>query len=205
MASSNKTWKGFTRQQIVDFCNAQGARTFSLQDFYRAKERIFKEFKPDNHHREEKVRQTLQYLRDDGFITFLDNSGHYTLRDVELLDSEKEEMKTIDLRSETPKKREYIMETYIRDTKWAKQARETFGHDCMYKKCDNSFLKENGKPYIEVHHILPMCEGGENAIWNLSVLCAHHHRMAHFADSETCLSVKKYLEKETQWRIANQQ
>ena len=45
----------------------------------------------------------------------------------------------------------------------------------------NTFLKEDGSRYIEVHHIVPLHCGGEDGIWNLSVLCAHHHRMAHFA------------------------
>ncbi len=205
MTSDETTWKEFVRQQVVDFCNEQGSRTFSMDDFYSSKEQPIHDFNPDNKHRREKVRQQLQILRDEGFITFLGNRGNYTLRGIEMLASEIEETKTIDLTRETPQRREHLIETYVRSTGWAKRAREAFGHDCMFKKCDNGFLKQDGTPYIEVHHILPMCDGGENALWNLSVLCAHHHRMAHFADAETRLSVKQYLEKETSWRIQNQQ
>ena len=37
--------------------------------------------------------------------------------------------------------------------------------------------------------------------YNLSVLCAHHHRMAHFNDVKTGISIEKYLLKEAQCRM----
>ncbi|MFH0774203.1 MAG: HNH endonuclease [bacterium] len=195
------TWKDFIYQQIIEYCNRMGSRTFSLQEFYNDKEAIIKEFKPDNMHRPDKVRQQLQFLRDDQLITFLDYSGHYTLRGIDLLEAEKQEIKTIDISKEQPEKREYIVETYVRNVLWAIKAKEVFGKYCLYNKCSNTFLLENGTPYIEVHHIIPLCKGGEDGLWNLSVLCAHHHRMAHYADVQTRENVKKYLLKETKCKI----
>ncbi|MSP28757.1 MAG: HNH endonuclease [Methylococcales bacterium] len=63
------------------------------------------------------------------------------------------------------------------------------------------YLREDGTPYIEVHHIIPLCHGGEDGIWNLSVLCAHHHRMAHFADVKTRITVENFLLNEIAARI----
>lgn len=190
------TWKEIVYQQIVEYCNRIGSRTFSLQEFYTDKESILKSSKPENEHRLAKVRQQLQFLRDDKLITFLDNSGHYTLRGVDLLESEKEEIKTIDISKESPEKREYIVETYVRNVLWALKARDVFGTYCIFNKCSNTFLREDGTPYIEVHHIIPLCKGGEDGLWNLSVLCAHHHRMAHYADIQIRMDVEKYLLKE---------
>lgn len=34
---------------------------------------------PENHHIRDKIRQGLQALRDDGYIWFVDGSGHYKL------------------------------------------------------------------------------------------------------------------------------
>ena len=194
-------WKDFVYQQIIEYCNRIGSRTFSLQDFYSDKEFIFEQFKPENQHRKAKVRQQLQFLRDDNLITFLDNSGHYTLRGIDLLEEEKQEIKTIDISRESPEKREYIVETYVRNISWARKAIETFGKYCMFIECNNTFLREDATPYIEVHHIIPLCYGGEDGLWNLSVLCAHHHRMAHYADTATRINVEKYLLKENQCKI----
>lgn len=59
----------------------------------------------------------------------------------------------------------------------------------------------DGTPYIEVHHIIPLCEGAEDGVWNLSVLCAHHHRMAHFADDTSKKQIRNFLQKEVDKRV----
>jgi predicted HNH restriction endonuclease len=194
-------WKDFVYQQVLDYCNNAGSRTFSLQDFLDEKIDVFREFRPANKHIEAKIRQQLQFLRDADVITFLDNSGHYTLRGIELLEKEKEETNTIDLTRESPEKREYLIETYVRNVTWAMKAREVFGQYCICNKCNNTFLRDDGTPYVEVHHIIPLCEGGEDGLWNLSVLCAHHHRMAHYSDAKTRIKLEKYLLKEVRFRL----
>ncbi len=90
-------------------------------------------------------------------------------------------------------KREYLIETYARDRGWKKMAKKIFGTKCMCENCTNSFVKEDGEPYIEVHHIIPLHQKGEDGIWNLSVLCAHHHRMAHFARKNDKKKIKEHL------------
>ena len=195
------TWKEFTYRLIVDYCNSKGSRTFSLKEFYSENEKTIARFKPDNQHRLAKIRQQLQFLRNENLLTFLDNSGHYTLRGVDLLEGEVEDNKLMEIRAETPEKREYLVETYVRNIGWAKRAKDTFGFYCMLPKCNNTFTKEDGTPYIEVHHIIPLCMGGEDGLWNLSVLCAHHHRMSHFAKTKTKLDLEKLLLKEVRCRI----
>lgn len=195
------TWKDFVYQQIIQHCNSTGSRTFSLQEFLKEKLATFQSFRPDNKHVEAKIRQQLQFLRDDNLISFIDNTGNYTLRGIDLLDVEKEETASIDLTKEVPEKREYLIETYVRKVKWAKQAIDLLGSNCLFHNCNNTFLREDGTPYIEVHHIILLCRGGEDRIWNLSVLCAHHHRMAHFADVKTQIAIEKFLLKEVTVRM----
>ncbi|HOE63756.1 MAG TPA: HNH endonuclease [Candidatus Sumerlaeota bacterium] len=194
-------WKELVFGEVVSFCNNIGSRTFSLQDFIKAKLEIFINAKPDNKHVEAKIRQQLQFLRDENKVTFLDNSGHYTLRDIYLLDLEKEETKTLDLTKEEPEKREYIVETYVRRVKWAEQAKEILGDRCLYKECPNTFTKDDGTKYIEVHHIIPLCKGGEDGLWNLSVLCAHHHKMAHYGNERARRDIESFLLNEVKRRI----
>lgn len=194
-------WKDLVFAEIVDFCNGNGSRTFSLKDFLGAKLSIFTDLKPDNRHIEAKVRQQLQVLRDEQRITFIDNSGHYTLRAIDLLDQEKEETRSIDLARETPEKREYLVETYVRHVKWAAKAVEVLGDLCLCRGCNNTFHRQDGTKYIEVHHIVPLFKGGEDGIWNLAVLCAHHHKLAHYGDDKSKLEIEKYLLKETRHRL----
>ena len=181
----------------MDFCDEVGSRTFSLRELLGSRLDTFRGFRPGNRHVEEKVRQQLQFLRNDGDISFVDNSGHYTLRSATLLRPEAEETESLDLTREIPERREYLVETFVRKVAWARLAVNRLGDTCLYRQCGNTFFREDGTKYVEVHHIVPLCEGGEEGLWNLSVLCAHHHKMAHFADRKTRDEVKRWLLAET--------
>jgi predicted HNH restriction endonuclease len=198
---TNMTWKDFVLREVENYCKEAGTRTFSLKSLLDSKLELFNAFRPENFHVEAKIRQQLQFLRNEEKITFVDNSGHYTLRTVLLLPDEIEETKSIDLTREEPEKREYIIETYVRKVAWANMAKQKFGDMCLYDKCTNTFLRQDGSRYVEVHHIVPLCKGGEDGIWNLTVLCSHHHRMAHFGDTSTRIKMENDLLRETRGRI----
>lgn len=53
------------------------------------------------------------------------------------------------------------------------------GHECQI--CGFQFMKKDGKPYAEVHHVIPSSEGGDDDQENFLVLCANHHRELHYA------------------------
>ncbi len=44
------------------------------------------------------------------------------------------------------------------------------------------FLKPNGEPYVEAHHVMPVAkkEVGSLAASNVMILCANHHRQMHY-------------------------
>lgn len=178
-------WKDFIQKLVVDYCNEQGSRTFTLQDFQSSKELDIQAFSPENKHPFDKVRQQLQVLRKEGVLTFVDNRGTYTLRNPAVLEGELLDKGIALISQDKPDKQEYLRETYARDRGWVKKAKENLGMYCLHPECKNTFKKEDGLPYIEVHHIIPLFEGGEDGIWNLAVVCAHHHKMAHFADKRT--------------------
>ncbi|MCC6126511.1 MAG: HNH endonuclease [Pirellulales bacterium] len=186
-------WKDLVYQRVISFCNEIGSRTFSLDEFFAANEGVLRQSYPKNRFPRQKTCEMLQQLRNDGIITFLDYTGNYTLRGVDLLDVEKDETKTIDLSLETPERKEYMIESYVRNVRWARLAREVFGDYCLFEGCNNTFLRNDATPYIEVHHIIPLYKNGENSLFNLCVLCAHHHKMAHFADHNTVKHVESLL------------
>ena len=104
------------KKLIIDFCNNQGSRTFTLKQLH-SEYSNYSSIAIGGKSPQATVRRLLQELRDINFISFLDNSGHYTLRGIELLESEKDEIKTIDISRELPIRKEYLIETYVRNTK----------------------------------------------------------------------------------------
>lgn len=51
---------------------------------------------------------------------------------------------------------------------------------CQSCRCDAPFLKEDGTPFLEVHHIEWLSKGGEDSVENAIALCPNCHRQAHY-------------------------
>ena len=194
-------WKEFIYHLIGVYCNNRGSRTFTLHEFCTFNQKAISNFRLEAKTPLNTVRRVLQELRDEKAVTFVDNHGTYTLRGVGLLEGEVEDENIVKIKAETPEKKEYLIEIYARDIGWVKEAKRNLGLSCICPGCNNSFIKEDGTPYIEVHHIIPLCNGGEDAKWNLAVLCAHHHRKAHYADAKTRIEMEKFLLKEVECRL----
>ena len=59
-------------------------------------------------------------------------------------------------------------------------ARKRAGHSCEVHACSHpTFETSEGVRYIEVHHIVPLAEGGQDTIANVACLCPTHHREVH--------------------------
>ena len=43
------------------------------------------------------------------------------------------------------------------------------------------FQMPSGAVYLETHHVIPLSEGGPDAVWNVVAVCANDHRVAHFS------------------------
>ena len=129
----------------------------------------------------------------------------YALLNIEKLRGEIESrsiQKVIDIESDN-NKREILMETYVRDRGWIRLAKNTFGDVCMVEKCQNTFRKDNGERYIETHHIKSLSDGGKDHIYNLALLCAHHHRMAHFSEQKKRDNLRSYLQQRNKGYLKN--
>ena len=183
------TWKEFVYQLVITYCKEAGADAFHLSDFYGRYAEELQNFAPENHHIQAKVRQQIQFLRKDNLLTFVDNRGAYQLSGESVLKVEMARPVTAETSVAEIREREYWNEISGRDRDWVRIAKKIYGDQCLIPACANHFLKGDGTPYIEVHHIDALENNGPDAIWNLSVVCAHHHRMAHFA----ALSVRRQL------------
>ncbi len=47
------------------------------------------------------------------------------------------------------------------------------------------FLRKDGRPYLEVHHLVPLACGGDDTVKNAQAQCPNCHREAHFGPSGT--------------------
>ena len=53
------------------------------------------------------------------------------------------------------------------------------------------FTREDGSPFLEVHHIIPLSEGGEDVISNVAALSPNCHREAHYGYRKK--EIRKFL------------
>lgn len=70
--------------------------------------------------------------------------------------------------------------SYLRDAKVREQVLRRAGGVC--EECNEpGFLKPDGKPYLETHHVISLSEQGPDQPHNVIALCANDHRRAHYA------------------------
>lgn len=100
-----------------------------------------------------------------------------------------------------PIRREITIEAFERKAAWAAEARRVYGSRCMASGCSFTLLKADGTKFIEVHHVISMCEGGGNNIRNLSVLCPNHHRAIHYGLCDTRRKLEREVEREQRDRV----
>lgn len=86
-----------------------------------------------------------------------------------------------DYSAATPAVKEIVMKVRERNQKAAKALKDLYG-ECQITGSKFAFKKADGKPYLEVHHLIPLGLGGADAPANLVVVSAHIHRMLHYAD-----------------------
>lgn len=54
--------------------------------------------------------------------------------------------------------------------------------ECQNCLSDAPFRREDGRPYLEVHHVEWLSQGGEDSVKNAIALCPNCHREAHYGN-----------------------
>jgi hypothetical protein len=68
-------------------------------------------------------------------------------------------------------------------------ARVRSDHSCEVPACAHPpFFTTDGRRFVEVHHIVPLGEGGEDTTDNVACVCPAHHREAHHGAAAASLS-----------------
>ena len=75
-----------------------------------------------------------------------------------------------------------ISRGYFRDQEIAEYARRRSNGICDLCMQEAPFIKADGTPYLESHHIIWLSRGGEDSIDNTVALCPNCHRRIHVLD-----------------------
>tara|TARA_R110001583_G_scaffold75830_1_gene208352 strand:+ start:21838 stop:22665 length:828 start_codon:yes stop_codon:yes gene_type:complete len=79
-------------------------------------------------------------------------------------------------------KRDVSSTVYLRSQTVRAQVLERAKGICEYC-CEKGFITNTGALYLESHHVIPLCEGGEDSLNNVIALCPNHHREAHYGEN----------------------
>ena len=105
-------------------------------------------------------------------------------RDVQVALSDEPERRRVRLASKTeilPRKVAVASTAFVRDPDVIAEALFLAKGQCeACKKAAPFFRKSDGRPYLEVHHKIPLANGGKDTIDNVIALCPNCHRKAHF-------------------------
>lgn len=90
-------------------------------------------------------------------------------------------------------KRETISITYDRDPAVVEYALLRSKGNCQLCEEPAPFQKKNGEPYLEVHHIIYMANGGSDTVDNVAALCPNCHRKMHTLENKKDIEKLKKL------------
>ncbi|WP_221080695.1 EVE domain-containing protein [Alcaligenes faecalis] len=79
-------------------------------------------------------------------------------------------------------------QTFTRNPLVVQIARKRADSKCEIPNCAvPSFTAESGESFCEIHHVIPLGEGGKDLIENVICLCPVHHREAHHGKEKLAL------------------
>ena len=75
-----------------------------------------------------------------------------------------------------------LSNVYVRSAEVVKETRRRANGVCQFCKQPAPFIDNNGKPYLEVHHVIWLSKGGEDNTSNTVALCPNCHTRMHILD-----------------------
>jgi hypothetical protein len=167
------SWKQAVAEQILEIVNVRKDVRFNTRDVYK-QEHILRASFPRNRHVTEKIRQTLQRLRDAGFIEFLGHGNYQLEMSYGELDWEPAGPGETGL--QVPATRTVLRRVRLRDTFLAAEMKRKYQDTCQV--CRERLQLSHGT-YAESHHIKPLGAPhlGPDVAGNILVVCPNHHVM----------------------------
>jgi hypothetical protein len=85
--------------------------------------------------------------------------------------------------STTPTRFERVVQEFARSPAVVAEVLRIAAGRCELCECAAPFLRADGSPYLEVHHVRTLAEGGADTVDNAVALCPTCHRLLHHADA----------------------
>jgi 5-methylcytosine-specific restriction endonuclease McrA len=79
---------------------------------------------------------------------------------------------------------------YYRDPDVSSYAKKRANSICECCNTEAPFTKDDGTPFLETHHLIPLSEGGKDSIDNVCAVCPNCHRRLHFGLDKDTLTMK---------------
>ncbi len=111
-----------------------------------------------------------------------ENSSVRNFKEASLLSSE-ERIEIINKMPKVPKTKIETITTFIRNEYVKAETINRANGICESCSKPAPFIRKSDRtPYLEVHHKLPLAEGGEDTLENTVGICPHCHRNEHFGN-----------------------
>ena len=87
---------------------------------------------------------------------------------------------------ENPVRQAAVREVYVRDPAVRAHVLREANGSCELCGSPAPFVDSDGSPFLELHHVRPLAEGGSDQVTNAAALCPNCHRRCHYdANPET--------------------
>jgi predicted HNH restriction endonuclease len=87
-----------------------------------------------------------------------------------------------------PRKKTLVREDFERNPYVVAAAVIRSADKCEMPGCMRDlFSRDDASPYLDVHHVVPLGEGGDDTLVNVAALCPHCHRELHFGRKRMAL------------------
>jgi len=90
-----------------------------------------------------------------------------------------------------PNKTSQNTEAFVRDPKVKAWVLKSANGICELCNSSAPFFKQDGMPYLEVHHVLPLSEGGSDRVSNTVAVCPNCHMRFHYGSDK--IKIREYV------------
>lgn len=94
------------------------------------------------------------------------------------------------LGQEKPAQYERSSTVYARDAEIVAAVERRAEGTCELCGRDAPFRRPDGSPYLEVHHVVPLGEGGSDTVLNAVAICPNCHRACHYGEDAASLRIQ---------------
>ena len=91
--------------------------------------------------------------------------------------------------SKSPVSRSVLRKEFERSAAVVEAALGRAGGICELCEMSGPFKCLDGRPFLEVHHVVPLSEGGEDTLNNVAAICPNCHRACHFSPEKNYMEV----------------